>query len=126
MVRISFDLYSSLNFPSDQKLLQNAEVTKNGKALVFPHGNSLAFGFCHGLRTSRDINRKSQTFGFGQTNLAEHFWGILGVFSTHLCFPLKFIYSEKATKFCEIFSLLFSYVVPVKSKLKISQNFVVF
>jgi hypothetical protein len=26
-------------------------VTKNGKALVFPHGNSLAFDFCHGLRT---------------------------------------------------------------------------
>ena len=39
---------------------------------------------------------------------------------------LKFIYSEKATKFCEIFTLLLSYVVPVKSKVKISQNFVVF
>ena len=35
-----------------------------------------------------------------------------------------FIYSEKATKFCEIFTLLLSYVVPVKSKVKISQNFV--
>ena len=31
-------------------------------------------------------------------------------------FFLKFIYSEKATKFCEIFTLLLSYVVPVKSK----------
>ena len=39
---------------------------------------------------------------------------------------VKFIYSEKATKFCEIFSLLLSYVVPVKSKMKISQNFVAF
>ena len=39
---------------------------------------------------------------------------------------LKFIYSEKATKFCEIFPLLLSYVVPVKSKWKISQNFVAF
>ena len=39
---------------------------------------------------------------------------------------LKFIYSEKATKFCEIFALVLSYVVPVKSKVKISQNFVVF
>ena len=39
---------------------------------------------------------------------------------------LKFIYSEKATKFCEIFTLLLSYVVPVKSKVKISQNFVAF
>ena len=39
---------------------------------------------------------------------------------------LKFIYSEKATKFCEIFTLLLPYVVPVKSKVKISQNFVAF
>ena len=39
---------------------------------------------------------------------------------------LKFIYSEKATKFCEIFTLLLSYVVPVKSKVKILQNFVAF
>ena len=39
---------------------------------------------------------------------------------------LKFIYSEKATKVCEIFTLLLSYVVPVKRKVKISQNFVAF
>ena len=39
---------------------------------------------------------------------------------------LKFTYSEKATKFFEIFSLLLSYLVPVKSKVKISQNFVAF
>ena len=39
---------------------------------------------------------------------------------------IKFIYSEKATKFCEIFTLLLSYVVAVKSKVKISQNFVDF
>ena len=42
------------------------------------------------------------------------------------CFFLKFAYSEKATKFCEIFILLLSYEVPVKSKVKISQNFVAF
>ena len=43
-------------------------------------------------------------------------------------FTLKFIYSEKATKFCEIFTLLLllSYVVPVKRKMKISQNFMAF
>ena len=35
-------------------------------------------------------------------------------------------YSKKATKFCEIFTLLLPYVVPVKSKVKISQNFVAF
>ena len=37
---------------------------------------------------------------------------------------LKFIYSEKATKFCEIFPLLLTTVHTVKSKGKISQNFV--
>ena len=36
------------------------------------------------------------------------------------------MYSEKATKFCEIFTLILSYVEPVKSKVKISQNFVAF
>ena len=41
-------------------------------------------------------------------------------------FMLKFIYSEKATKFCEIFPLLLTTVHTVKSKGKISQNFVVF
>ena len=39
---------------------------------------------------------------------------------------LKFIYSEKATKFCEISTLLLSYAVPVKSKVEISQHFVAF
>ena len=39
---------------------------------------------------------------------------------------IKFIYSEKATKFCEIFTLLLSYLVSVKSKVKISQTFVAF
>ena len=35
-------------------------------------------------------------------------------------------YSEKATKFCEISTLLLFYVVPGKSKVDISQNFVAF
>ena len=39
---------------------------------------------------------------------------------------LNFIYSDKATQFCNIFKLLLSYVVPVKSKVKISQDFVAF
>ena len=38
----------------------------------------------------------------------------------------KVKYSEKATKVCEIFTLLLSYIVPVKSKAKILQNFVAF
>ena len=46
----------------------------------------------------------------------------------HLAPPLnvKFIYSEKATKFCEIFPLLLTTVHTVKSKGKILQNFVAF
>ena len=39
---------------------------------------------------------------------------------------VKFIYSEKATKFCKIFPLLLTTVHTVKSKGKILQNFVAF
>ena len=39
---------------------------------------------------------------------------------------LKFIYSEKATKFCETFPLLLTLCTVVKSKGKISQKFVAF
>ena len=39
---------------------------------------------------------------------------------------LKFIYSEKATKFCEISTVDLSYVVPVKSTVDISQIVVAF
>ena len=39
---------------------------------------------------------------------------------------LKFKYSEKATKFCEIFPLLLTVCTVVKSKGKISPNFVAF
>ena len=39
---------------------------------------------------------------------------------------VKFIYSEKATRFCEIFTLLLTTVHTVKSKLEILQNFVAF
>ena len=41
-------------------------------------------------------------------------------------FLLKFIYSEKATKFCEIFTLLLTTIHTVKSKVKILQNLVAF
>ena len=37
---------------------------------------------------------------------------------------LKFIYYEKATKFCEISTIDLSYVLQVKSTVEISQNFV--
>ena len=39
---------------------------------------------------------------------------------------LKFIYSEKATKFCEIFTLLLTTEHTIKSKMKILQNFLAF
>ena len=39
---------------------------------------------------------------------------------------IKFIYSEKATNFCEIFPLLLTVCTVVKSKGKILQNFVAF
>ena len=39
---------------------------------------------------------------------------------------LKFINSEKATKFCEISTLDLSYVVTVKFTVEILQNFVAF
>ena len=39
---------------------------------------------------------------------------------------VKFKYFEKATKFCEISTFLLSYVVSVRSKVEISQNFVAF
>mgnify|MGYP007025463004 CR=1 FL=1 len=39
---------------------------------------------------------------------------------------IKFTYSEKATKFCEISTLLLTKVHTVKSKVEISQNLVAF
>ena len=39
---------------------------------------------------------------------------------------VKFIYSEKATKFCEISTLLLNTVHIVKSEVEILQNFVAF
>ena len=53
-----------------------------------------------------------------------------GAFSSQrgvICpFILNFIYSEKAMKFCKISTLLLYYVVQVKSKVDISQNFEAF
>ena len=39
---------------------------------------------------------------------------------------LKFIYSEKATQFCEISTVDLSYVLTVKSMVEILQDFVAF
>ena len=54
----------------------------------------------------------------------------LGLKSFHIFVLIKglfvLIYSEKATKFCEISTVDLSYVVPVKSTVEISQKFVAF
>ena len=55
------------------------------------------------------------------------FW-IYHIFATKIpivyFYLIKFIYSEKATTFCEIFTLLLTGNTKDKSKMKISQNFV--
>ena len=64
-----------------------------------------------------------------------HFHKMLKINSSQLCTVyslsealifIKFIYSEQATKFCEIFTLLLTTVHTVKSKVKTLQNFVTF
>ena len=45
----------------------------------------------------------------------------------NLVIVVKFIHSKKATKFCEIYTEKdLSYIVPVKSRVEILQNFVAF
>ena len=44
----------------------------------------------------------------------------------HICELVKFIYSENATKVCEISTVDLSYIVPGKSTVEISQNVVAF
>ena len=46
------------------------------------------------------------------------------VFSRDFLRICKVHFTMKTTKFCDISTLLLSYVVPVKSKVEISQNFV--
>ena len=58
--------------------------------------------------------------------LASDTTGLRHAISTLIQVILNFIYSEKATKFCEISTLLLSEVHTDKSKVEISQNFVAF
>ena len=60
------------------------------------------------------------------TNGKKNSWGEPTLCTLRKHATVKFIYSEKATKFCEIFPLLLTTVHTVKSKGKISQNFVAF
>ena len=71
-------------------------------------------------------------FKFFQTrNENKSTWGIIVVKSNSFVrflgeLRIKFIYSEKATKFCKNFTLLLTVCTVVKSKVKISQNFAAF
>ena len=71
-----------------------------------------------GIKTSADTNSNAPTSGTKTTATK--------VDSKYLLFRLKFIYSEKATKFCEISTLLLTVCTVVNSKVEISQNFVAF
>ena len=53
-------------------------------------------------------------------------WTTDTFFAFYVYCQVKFIHSEKATKFCEISTLDLSYVVTVKSTVEISQTFVAF
>ena len=87
------------------------------------------------LRLFLDLNQDSQKknnqnndlglsgFVMRRQNCSSSFFGVEYLFNEAWRY-LKFIYSEKVTKFCEISTLLLAYVVPVKSKVEISQNFV--
>ena len=68
-------------------------------------------------------SRRKETLPFPNSFLSAFspFWKNI----LYICI-VKFMYSEKATKFCEISTLLFTKLHTVKSKAEISQNFVAF
>ena len=74
---------------------------------------------------AKEMEIETINFGCNNTEAASKLNTVLNTIGPNFDL-LKFKYSEKATKFCEIFTLLLSYVVPVKSSEKISQNFVAF
>merc|ERR1712051_1139481 len=63
---------------------------------------------------------------FAQMVGKVHLLGPESLLLPHRVWKVQFVYSEKATKFCKISTLLLSYVVQVKSKVETSQNFVAF
>ena len=75
-------------------------------------------------RTHGD-NFNEKIFCKFQENTTIQKWEIVEFYIRQII-VVKFIYSEKATKFCKIFTLLLSSVAPVKSKVKILQNFEAF
>ena len=53
----------------------------------------------------------------------DNFWSWAQGGKNYAELVINFIYSEKATKFCETSTVNFSYVVTVKSMVEVSQNF---
>ena len=83
--------------------------------------NRRAFASCSIRYDLRGAGKNVLQLLLSRTPLKNH-----ALFGRYLLSHLKFIYSEKATKFCKISTLLLSSVVPVKTKVEISQNFVTF
>ena len=83
--------------------------------------NRRAFASCSIRYDLRGAGKNVLQLLLSRTPLKNH-----ALFGRYLLSHLKFIYSEKATKCCEISTFLLSSVVPVKSKVEILQNFVAF
>ena len=91
---------------------------------MFFHNYILPKSFCKVIYSKNYKNSYDFFFTFAAL------WQI-GSSGQHYFFEIlltvvKFIYSEKATKFCEIFTLLLTGTTKDKGKVKISQNFVAF
>ena len=79
------------------------------------------------MTTTCSLNDKLSTCCVHQIVLnhkTKTIWWIVHNMYWTCSFLVNFIHSEKATKFCEIFILILTTVHKVKSKVKISQNFV--
>ena len=78
------------------------------------------------LKKSYDVREVIARLGAVHVLLSRFYPDLIQILSRFYSDLIKFIYSEKATKFCEIFTLLLTVCTVVKSKVKISQNFVAF
>ena len=84
-------------------------------------GQAIQFDFFHTIIKTKKWQSES-SLGIRFDYVVEIFLNV----SQFIIHVLKFLYSEKATKFCEIFPLILTTVHTVKSKGEISQNFVAF
>ena len=84
----------------------------------------MALVYCIGilLRPNHDLTFNLVYSQYGRIRTGHESFLTLRTSNAEIMYLIKFIYSVKATKFREIFTLLLPYVVPVK----ISHNFVAF